>query len=89
MNSFVQQIIDFLRRPEEEAEAPEDACPNCWGHYEYDGKIREGLKSRDLDLQSGQATYNFIEEFVVTHVDGIRLPQDSARRTCPRCGKAP
>jgi len=40
-----------------------------------------------VDVNNGEERYAFIQDFVVNHVDGIRLRDDDQGRTCPRCGK--
>ena len=84
-------LSDFFARPAEETagEVPEGACPNCWGHYEYDGQIRKVARDRQVDVANGVMRYAFIEDFVVNHIDGIRLRNGPHGRTCPTCNSSP
>tara|TARA_B100000029_G_scaffold367066_1_gene360492 strand:+ start:323 stop:598 length:276 start_codon:yes stop_codon:yes gene_type:complete len=87
--SLLETLSAFFSRPAEDTagEVPEGACPNCWGHYEYDGEIRQVARDRQVDVNNGEERYAFIQDFVVNHVDGIRLRDGEQGRTCPRCGK--
>ena len=86
--SLLDTLSAFFSRPAEETdgEAPEGACPNCWGHYEYDGEIRQVARDRQIDVNNGHERYAFIQEFVVKHIDGIRLRDDGNWRVYPKCG---
>ena len=46
--SLLDTLSAFFARPAKQtaAEVPEGACPNCWGHYEYDGEIRKVARDR-------------------------------------------
>ncbi|MDA1092987.1 MAG: hypothetical protein O3A25_06935 [Acidobacteria bacterium] len=56
------------------------------GRYEYDGAIRKVARDRQLDVSNGRERYAFIRDFVVTHIDGIRLRKDDEGDVCPTCG---
>ena len=86
--SLLDTLSAFFSRPAEEttAEVPAGACPNCWGHYEYDGEIRKVARDRQIDVNSGRERYAFIQDFVVNHIDGIRLRDDDKGWVCPKCG---
>ena len=85
--SFVQKIADFFSRPTEETKdkPPEGLCPNCWGRYEYDGKVRKMFRDHQRDVVNGRANDAFIREFVVRELEGIRLQDSPAGYKCPRC----
>ena len=68
-------------------EAPEGVCPNCWGHQGYDNKVRDLLNDKQIDVNNKNAKHAFIQQFVVEHLDGIRLKKDGNNvRTCGVCG---
>ena len=69
----------------EEIARPENACPNCWGYYEYDEKIKEGLKDKQIDIKNKVKVGSFINSFVTNHMDGIVLLEDREGKYCPRC----
>jgi len=63
------------------------ACPNCWGKQEYNDQYvaytKDQTKSNinhDKDHQKA-----FVQQFVETHVTGIRLKKDGEFLTCPTC----
>ena len=87
--AFVDTIVSFFRRPAAEtaSEVPEGACPNCWGHLEFDGKVRQAVVDRQISVNNGEESYAFIQAFVVEHIDGIRLKDSGQGPTCPRCGQ--
>lgn len=88
--SLVDSLISFFSRPQAETaeDVPEGLCGNCWGHYEYDGKIREIARDRQIDVNHNLERRAFIQDFVVTHVDGIRLREDAEHRlTCANCAQ--
>ena len=89
--SLLDTLSAFFSRPAEETanETPEGACPNCWGHYEYDGEIRQIARDRQIDVDSGREPYAFIQEFVVKHIDGIRLRDDGTRAGLPQVRHPP
>lgn len=60
-------------------------CPNCWGDQEYAEIIREKYKDPQIDVNNGAANYAFVQEFMVTHLNGIKLKSTGAGVGCPRC----
>ncbi len=44
------------------------------------------MKDRQINVNNRQEYYAFIQDFAVTHVDGIRLRNHDARQHCPTCG---
>ncbi|HNP07801.1 MAG TPA: hypothetical protein PKN99_09240 [Cyclobacteriaceae bacterium] len=87
MMKLTEQLIKFFKRPEEETkrEVPGGVCPVCWGHQEYDQKIRRLYRDKQIDVNNHQASYLAIKEFVVHHIDGIRLREGEVEN-CPTCG---
>ncbi|MCO4745190.1 MAG: hypothetical protein KC912_10415 [Proteobacteria bacterium] len=89
---MIETLTNFFGKTpaETEGSTPEGLCANCWGHYEYDGKIRSVARDRQIDVNHHLERRAFIEDFVVTHVDGIRLKNDGlSRQLCPQCGRSP
>lgn len=86
--SIIDRLSEFFARPADETagQAPGDVCANCWGVYEYDSKIREIARDRQIDVTNGVERYSFIKDFVVNHIDGIRLRDEGLGSTCPNCG---
>jgi len=84
---MINKLIEFFKRPKEEigAKPPEGVCPNCWGQQEYAGRIREMFKDKQIDVNNLQASHAFIQEFVIKHIDGIRLIKGNNGLECPTC----
>lgn len=63
------------------------ACPNCWGRQEYDDQFVEYVEDQtksniNHDKSNRKA---FVQQFVETHVTGIRLKKDGDKLACPSC----
>ena len=88
--SFVDTLIRFFARTPEETRGatPAGACPNCWGHMEYDGQVRAAARDRNVDLVNGRDRQTFVQQFVTEHIDGIRLRKGPSGATCPTCSVA-
>ena len=84
---MIEKLIAFFSRPKAETinEIPEGYCPNCWGTQEYDDQIREMYRDKQIDVNNHQSNYAFIQDFVVTHIDGIRLKKGTSSLECPTC----
>ncbi len=83
---IVNSIAEFFKKPEEEIvnEAPEGVCALCWGYQEYDGKIRELYKDKQVDVNNHKDSYMLIQGFVKEHVDGYQI-KDGVVHVCPNC----
>ena len=84
---MIEKLIQFFSKPKEETkgEAPEGLCPNCWGKQEYDGSIREMYEDKQIDVNNHQANHAFIQEFIVTNLNGIKLKKGNNSFECPTC----
>ena len=60
-------------------------CPNCWGKQEYDGKFIAAVKDQQIDVNNGEATRSFIQDFVKTHLEPIKLQNHDIYDQCPVC----
>ena len=84
MNTINKLIDHFkLSRNESKNKVPDGYCPNCWGIQEWDGKVRQMVEDKQIDVNNHEANYAFIQKFVVEQVDGIRLK--GAIHKCPNC----
>ncbi|MGO3183220.1 MAG: hypothetical protein ACTIJ9_10340 [Aequorivita sp.] len=83
---IVKTIVEFFKKPEEETanSAPEGVCSLCWGYQEYDGKIRELYKDKQVDVNNHKDSYMLIQGFVKEHVDGYQV-KDGLVHVCPNC----
>jgi len=85
--STINSIITYItgKRNGSEAKAPEGVCPNCWVKQEYDNEIRDMVEDPQIEVNSGSTKYAFIQDFVVNHIDGIKLRSAINGTECPRC----
>lgn len=84
---FIESLSSFFIRSKDDTfnQAPSGTCPVCWGESEYDGEIRQLYKDKQIDVNNHQAHHAFIKDFVVNHVDGIRLRKMENGYQCPKC----
>ncbi len=84
---MIEKLVAFFKRPKEETQgnAPEGYCPNCWGSQEYDNEIREMYEDKQVDVNNHEANHAFIQDFVVTHLNGIHLKKGDTSFECPTC----
>jgi hypothetical protein len=84
---MIETLINFFKKPKAETQgtAPEGMCPNCWGEQQYDNQIRELYKDKQIDVNHHEANYAFIQEFMVTNLNGIKLKKGNNGLTCPTC----
>ena len=83
---MIEALISFFKKPAKETknEVLEGVCPNCWGSQEYDHEIRELYKDKQIDVNNHEANHGFIQKFVVTHIDVIRLKKGNSSSECPK-----
>jgi hypothetical protein len=84
---MITQLLNFFKKPKTKTKTspPSGYCPNCWGSQEYDNQVRELYKNHQIDVNNHQANYAFIQDFVVKHLDGVRLKKKRNRFECPSC----
>ena len=70
---------------DEFSEVPQNVCPNCWGDQEYGNVIREKYKDAQIDVNNQKSKYAFIQNFIVTHLNGIKLKSTVNGQECPSC----
>lgn len=85
--NIIEEIIKFLGKPKEETvgKAPDGLCELCWGYQQYDGKVRDLIKDRQVDINNHKDSYMLIENFVKENLEGIKLKEGEIK-TCPSCG---
>lgn len=84
---MIEELTTFFNKPKEETQGqvPAGLCPNCWGEQEYDHTIRKMFKDKQIDVKNHKANHAFIQNFVVTRVNGIRLIKGNNGLVCPTC----
>ena len=70
---------------DEFSETPQNVCPNCWGDQEYGNVIREKYKDAQIDVNNQKSKHAFIQNFIVTHLKGIKLKSTVNGQECPSC----
>ncbi len=83
---LIDKLVEFFKAPKEETKdiAPEGTCALCWGHYEYDKKIRTVLKDKQIDVNNHRDSHMKIKRFLVEHVDGMHL-KNATIECCGKC----
>ncbi len=84
---MIESLQAFFTKPvaETKTAVPEGVCPNCWGEQEYDTRIRDMYKDKQIDVNNKAANHSFIQNFVVTQLDGIRLKKGTNGMECSTC----
>lgn len=62
-------------------------CPNCWGYHEYDGQYKEYVFDQTKSNINHDKLHQkaFVQQFIETHITGIRLKKDGDKNYCPSC----
>lgn len=83
---IIENIVRYFTDKEDgqQINAPEGVCPVCWGHQEYDGKIKEIFKDKQIDVNNNKSSYMLIQNFMVNKIDGIKLKEGEVSE-CPIC----
>jgi len=84
---MIETLIIFFKQSvkETKGKVPKGVCPVCWGYQEYDNMVRELYKDQQIDVNNNKANYSFIQNFMVTHLDGIKLKKGKNSLECPTC----
>jgi hypothetical protein len=75
------------KKTDELSKDPEGNSPNCWGYLEYGNLIRKKFNDQQIAINNHDSTAQnaFIMEFVVTHINGIKLKSSTNGLQCPTC----
>ena len=84
MNLF-ESIAEFISGSKDNIEAPEGFCPSCWGYQEYGGKLLEAVKEERIDTNNLNEKKGWIQEYAITHFEGIKLRETNNKFECPTC----
>lgn len=84
---MIETLINFFKQPAKstKGQTPQGLCANCWGEQEYDNTIREMYDDKQIDVNNHEANYAFIQNFVVTNIEGIKLIKGNNSFKCPTC----
>ena len=63
------------------------ACPNCWGHQQYDQEYLDYVKDQTKSNinRNKEDKKAFVSQFVETNITGIRLKHEGDKQVCPSC----
>lgn len=81
---MIEKLINYIKGTDKN-EVPEGLCPNCWGEQKYGDMIREKYIDQQIDVNNNKSNYAFIQKFVVTHLNGIKLKKTNRGLECPTC----
>lgn len=86
--NIINRIVEYFKKPKEETvdEAPEGVCNLCWGYQEYDGKLRELYKDKQVDVNNHKDSYMLVQKFVKENIDGYNI-KDGIVHVCPDCSE--
>ncbi len=82
---FIKELFKKKKIQDDFTQVPEGICPNCWGDQEYDNIVREKFKDAQIDVNNHNSKYAFIQDFIVNHVNGIKLKSTVKGNECPTC----
>ncbi|MGB0870080.1 MAG: hypothetical protein ACPG6V_03945 [Flavobacteriales bacterium] len=80
----IESIINYYQE-EKNTNAPEGFCPNCWGHQKYEGEFLEAVEHENIDLKNLGEKKGWIQAYVSSKLDGIRLKKSKNGVTCNSC----
>jgi len=83
---IIDNIIGYLKgdKKADDKTSPEGTCPVCWGYQQYDGKIRNLLKDKQIDVNNHKGSYMIIQDFMKQRIDGLKL-KEGVIDDCPTC----
>lgn len=84
---MIETLIQYFKKPKEDTKdkTPEGLCPNCWGSQEYDNMVRDLYEDKQIDINNQDANHAFIQDFIITQVQGIKLVKGNNSFECPTC----
>lgn len=86
---LLNYLKNLLRSSEEEGDrkqnTPEGYCPNCWGRYEYEGKIIKDLQDAHITLNNIEQKKGWIQAYTAEKLEGIKLEDKNIVKACPDC----
>ena len=83
---IIENIVNYFKTNSDNniETSPIGTCSLCWGYQEYNGKIRELLADKQIDVNNHKDVYVFIEDFVKINIEGITLKEGIVSK-CPTC----
>ena len=83
---IIKNIVEYFSNKSDKIieSSPEGTCPVCWGQQQYDGKIRDLLEDKQIDVVNHKDSYMIIQDFMKHNIDGIKLKEGKVT-DCPSC----
>lgn len=89
---MIQKLLDFLKKTklEQNTDAPEGFCPNCWGRQEYGGKFYEAIVAEKINLNNIDQKKGWVQAYADKNLSGINLVAINHEKheegyDCPTC----
>ena len=83
-------ILKMLRigskTQKQELNSSEETCPVCWGHQQYDGKIRILYEDKERDYKNNKKPFVRSLQLQKDIIDGHRIKKGEIIE-CPTCGR--
>lgn len=83
---LIDNIVHHFKNNKDKTEgtSPEGTCPVCWGYQQYNKKIRDLLKDKQIDINNHKDSYMLIQDFMKHRIDGVKLKKGIVSE-CPNC----
>lgn len=83
---IIENITHYFKNQNDKKKesSPKGTCPVCWGYQQYDGKIRDLLRDKQIDINNHRDSYMLIQDFMKHNIDGIKL-KEGIVSDCPNC----
>ena len=59
--------------------------PNSWGHQNYSGEFLKVSVDKQKDVNNKLARYGTLRDFVIRHIEGIKLMDKKKIDFCKNC----
>lgn len=59
--------------------------PNAWGHQKYSGEYFKVSVDNQRDVNNNLASYGTLRDFVIRHIEGIKLKEKQKATYCKNC----
>ncbi len=59
--------------------------PNAWGHQKYSGDYLQISIDKERDTNNNLDSYGTLRDFVIRHIDGIKLKNKQKITYCKNC----
>lgn len=89
MNTIIEKIKAFFVKKELirfQDDAPDEFCPYCWKHDDWDNKYKVMFGDKQLD-KGGENLEIFVKQIVDSYQGTVQSHADSNKKTCLTCNK--